>query len=152
MWFIAEVSYFTPLLLASVEWTPVCKVCLTCKPLSNGNQETPARAPNPGLWKNVSLGTHMATVRHSLLMSMKKISNFNCIGWLRTCLYGLSDILATDHWHSMYPHTCPNPRYMKEFVSRPSHSHRKALFAVVHENNKQFQLHWMTQNLSVWSV
>ena len=65
---------------------------------------------------------------------------------------GLSDMLATKHWHPRDPHTCQHPWYMKEFVCGPSHVHRNSFFAVVHEKNKQFYLHRMTQNQSVWCV
>ena len=111
--FTTEVKYFTPLRLASVEWKPVCKVCLTCQPPSIGTQGTPIYATNPSLWKNLSVGPLMATIIYSLLLTMRKIRNSNCILWLKTSLYGLSDMLATQHWHPRDPYIGHNPKYMK---------------------------------------
>ena len=68
--FTTEVKYFTPLRLSLVEWKPVCKVCLTCQPPSIGTQGTPIYATTPGLWKNLSVDPHMATILHFLLSFM----------------------------------------------------------------------------------
>ena len=98
--FTTEVKYFPPLRLALVEWKPVCKVCLTCQPPSIGTQGTPIYATTPGLWKNLSVGPHVATILHFLLSSMRKISKFQ--------LYSMTQNQSVwSVWHVSYPALAP---------------------------------------------